>query len=70
MSKKSVSKPNSLNTTIYTIVSGLLYLLVIGCDLSTPVEGPLTDVPVTDAETESGGAFAIPERDGHIEKLY
>jgi len=63
MSRKSVSKPNSLNTTIYTIVSGLLCLLVIGCDLSTPVEGPFTDASVTDSETESGGALAIPEED-------
>jgi len=63
MSRKSISKPSNLNTTIYTIVSGLLCLLVMGCDLSTPVEGPFTDTPVTDAETESGGALAIPEKD-------
>jgi hypothetical protein len=56
-------KPNFLTTSIYTIVSGLLCLLVIGCDSSTPVEGPFTDTPETDVETESAVALAIPEED-------
>ncbi|HIA63175.1 MAG TPA: VCBS repeat-containing protein [Planctomycetes bacterium] len=63
MNRKSISKPNFLYTAIYTIVSGLFCLLVIGCDSSTPVEGPFTDTPETDVETESAATLAIPEED-------
>ena len=63
MNRKYISKPNLLNTAIYTIVSGLLFLLVIGCDSSTPVEGPFTDNSETDVEAESPQSLAIPEAD-------
>lgn len=63
MNRTLISKPNFLNTAIYPMVSGVLLLLVLGCDSSTPVEGPFTDTEKTDVDTESSQSLAIPEAD-------
>lgn len=63
MNRKSISNSDCLNTAIYTIVSGIICLLAIGCDSSTPIEGPFIGTPESDDQTVPSETLAIPEED-------